>query len=48
MTNTAAALITITLACLLLWVCVFNAVSGHSRQTCNNVASVDVCEWELR
>lgn len=48
MTNRAAHLITATLASILVWTIVVYAITADSRQKCNNVASVDVCEWELR
>lgn len=46
--NRAIPFIIATLVSLIVWVAVAQWVMGESRQTCQAVHSVDICEWELR
>lgn len=46
--NRAIPFIIATLVSLIVWAFIAQMVMGESRQTCQAVHSVDICEWELR
>ena len=48
MTGRLTSLTLAVIASLLVWSILAEWVMGESRQTCQAVQSVDVCEWELR
>lgn len=46
--NRAIPFIIAGIVCLIIWTALAQWVMGESRQSCEAVRSVDICEWELR